>query len=92
MTCAGSPLFDVHHDPHALAVALVADVLDALDALVAGELGDLLDEARLVDLVGDLGDDDRLAVALARLDLGRARASRSSRGRCGRPAGCPPGP
>ena len=34
------------------------------------QLGDLLDEARLVDLVGDLGDDDRFLVALAGLDLG----------------------
>jgi hypothetical protein len=28
------------------------------------ELGDVLDQLGLVDLVGDLGDDDRLAVAL----------------------------
>ena len=58
-TWAGSPFFSVDDDAHALAVDLVADVGDALDALVADELGDLLDEPRLVDLVGDLGDDDR---------------------------------
>ncbi len=69
----GLALLHVHDHPHALPVAFVAHVRDAADALVAGELGDLLDEPRLVDLVGDLGDDDRLAVVLAHLDLG-ARA------------------
>ena len=62
-------LLDVDHDAHAVAVALVPDVGDAVDALLVVQLGDLLDEARLVDLVGDLGDDDRLLVALADLDL-----------------------
>ena len=65
MTWAGLALADVEDDAHALAVALVADVGDAVDPLVLHELGDLLDEARLVDLVGDLGDDDRFLVALA---------------------------
>ena len=41
--------------------------------LVAHQLGDLLDQRRLVDLVGDLGDDDALAVALlGLLDAGAA--------------------
>ena len=62
-------LADVHDDPHALPGALVADVGDAVDPLLAHELGDPLDEARLVDLVGDLGDDDRFLVPLAGLDL-----------------------
>ena len=48
-------------DPHAVAVGLVADVGDALDRLLADQLGDLLDQPRLVDLVGDLGDDDLTA-------------------------------
>ena len=78
-------LLDVHDHAHALAVALVAHVLDAVDPLLARELGDLLDQARLVDLVGDLGDDDRLAVALARLDLGaRAHHDRAAAGAVGR--------
>ena len=47
-------------DAVALAVAFVADVGDALDALVAHQLGHLLDHRRLVHLVGNLGDDDRL--------------------------------
>ena len=43
---------------------------DAVDLLVAHELGDALEERRLVDLVRDLGDDDRLwRAALDVLDL-----------------------
>ena len=77
-------LLHVHDHPHALPVALVAHVGDAADALVAGEIRDLLDEPRLVDLVGDLGDDDRLAVVLAHLDLGaRAHHHRSAAGAVG---------
>ena len=45
-------------DPHPAPVGLVADVGDALDPLVPHQLGDLLDQPGLVDLVGDLGDDD----------------------------------
>jgi len=44
----------------------VAKVRDSLDRLVAHELGDLLDELRLVDLVRDLGHDDRRPIALRR--------------------------
>ena len=59
------------HDTHALAVGFVADVGDALERLLAHQVGDALDQLRLVDLIGDLGDDDRLPVAAAteRLDL-----------------------
>ena len=46
---------------HAVLVGLVAQVGDALDFLVADQLGDALDQARLVHLVGQLGDDDGLA-------------------------------
>ena len=49
-------------DAHAFAVGLVPDVGDALDPLVAHLLGDLLDQHALVHLVGDGGDDQRLAV------------------------------
>ena len=63
-------------DPHAVAIGLVAKVRDALDRLFPRQLGDLLDEPGLVDLIGDLGDDDRLLVALlAVLDAPRARAA-----------------
>jgi len=44
-------------------LGLVAALADALDLLVAHELADLLHQRRLVDLVGQLGDDDRLAPA-----------------------------
>ena len=54
---------DLDDDAHALAVALVADVGDAREALVLDQLGDLLDERRLVHLIRELGDDDRVAVA-----------------------------
>ncbi len=77
-------------DAHAVAVALVAQVGDALDELVAHHLGDALDHARLVDLVGHLGDDDGLAVAAQGLDRGLAahddRAAPEAVGRMN--AGC----
>ncbi len=47
-------------DAHAVAVRFVAQVGDAFDALVLDQLGDGLDEVGLVDLVGDLVDDDAL--------------------------------
>ena len=54
---------ELDHHPHALLVGLVADVGDALDLLLVDQLGDLLLQHRLVHLVRDLVDDDRLAVA-----------------------------
>ncbi len=53
---------------HAVAVGLVAQVGDALDLLALDEVGDLLDQGGLVDLVGQLGDDDRHAVAAGLLE------------------------
>ncbi len=50
------------HDAHAVAVGLVTDVGDALDLLLAHQLGDALDHRRLVHLVRDLVDDERLAL------------------------------
>ena len=58
----------LHDDAHAVAIGFVAHVGDAFDALVADQLGDLLDQRRLVHLVGDLADDDRLAILADRLD------------------------
>ena len=55
--------FQLDHHPHALLVGLIADVGDALDLLLVDQLGDLLLQHRLVHLVRDLVDDDRLAVA-----------------------------
>ena len=52
-------------DAHAVAVALVANFGDAFDLLFVDQRGGGFDQARLVDLVGNLGDDDVLAIALA---------------------------
>ncbi|MBP1770654.1 MAG: hypothetical protein H6P96_1272 [Candidatus Aminicenantes bacterium] len=65
-----SPL-DLDDDAHALAVGLVADVGHPLDPLVVDELGDRFEQARLVDLVGDLENDDLVLFAFGRpLDEG----------------------
>ena len=66
MTSPHLAALQIDDDAHAVAIRLVADVGDALDRLLAHELGDALDQPRLVDLVRDLGDDDRRAVALLR--------------------------
>ena len=59
---------------HAGFVGLVADLADALDLLLVDQLGHALLQGALVDLVGQLVDDDGLAVGLAdRLEVG-ARA------------------
>src|SRR5690606_17574020 len=61
---------DLDVDAHAVLVGLVAQLADALELLFLDQLGDLLDQARLVDLVRDLGDDDRLAPVVGDLDVG----------------------
>ncbi len=81
MICGSSSRFTSIDDAHAVAVALVADVGDAVDFLVLDEVGDVLDEARFVDLVGQFGDDDVLAVLAALLDGGLgAHLKRSTAG------------
>ena len=55
------------HQPHAVAVGLVAQVADALDLLVAHLRGDLFDDPDLVRLIGNLGKDDLHAIAAGRL-------------------------
>ena len=47
-------------DPHAVAIGFVAQIGDALDRLLAHQVGDPLDQLGLVDLIRNLGDDDRL--------------------------------
>ena len=54
---------ELDDDAHAVLVGLVAQVGDAVDLLVARQLGDALEQARLVHLVRQLGDDDGLASA-----------------------------
>ena len=64
----GVPL-ELDDDAHAVAVGLVPDVGDALQPLVLHLVGHVLDEHALVDLVGDLGDDDAGAVLAELLKL-----------------------
>ena len=54
--------FHFDDDAHALAVGFIAHVGDAFDFFRLHQFGDALDQARLVDLVGNFGDDDALAV------------------------------
>ena len=68
----GVPL-ELDHDPHPAPVRFVTQIADPFHVLGLDQIGDVLDQPRLVHLVGDLGDDDRLLVALlVGLDLGLA--------------------
>ena len=71
---------------HAVLVGLVAQLGDAVDFLVAYQLGDALEQARLVHLVGKLGDDDGLAPTdlVDVFEIACARGSTGGRGRCDR--------
>ena len=73
------------HDAHAVLVGLVAQLRDALDQLAAHQVGDALEQPRLVHLVRQLGDDDRLAaVRVDLLDLGlRPHDDAAAAGRVG---------
>ena len=62
---------DVDDDAYALAVRLVGNPRDAIQLLVIDQIGDTLDELGLIDLVGDLGDDDALMIVV-HLDLAAA--------------------
>jgi hypothetical protein len=55
---------ELDDDPHAVLVRLVPQLGDAVDLLPAHEVGDALEQARLVHLVRQLRDDDRLALAV----------------------------
>ena len=61
-------------DAHAVAIRLVAQVGDAVDRLFAHQLRDALEQAGLVQLIGDLVDDDLLAIAFLRRFDFRLRA------------------
>ena len=60
---------ELDHDAKTVAVGFVAQRRNALDLLLAPEFPDALDHDGLVHLVGNLADDDDLAVAAQRLDL-----------------------
>ena len=55
------------NDAHAVAVGLVPQLGDTVEALAADQVGDLLDEHRLVDLIGKLADHDLVASSLRHL-------------------------
>ena len=92
---------DFDDDAHAVAVGFVAHVGDAFDLFVLHQLGDALDQPGFVDLVGDFGDHDVLAVLAYLLDgglgahdeaaaAGACRPARFLRGRrCSRRWGSP---
>ena len=56
-------------DAHAVAIGLVAQIGDALDLLLPHQIGDALDQRRLVHLIGNFGEDDRLAILAQSFDL-----------------------
>ena len=60
-----------HFDHHAIAVAVgfVAQRRNAFELLVAHQFADALDQVRLVHLIGNFGNDDRLALAAQGLEL-----------------------
>ena len=65
-------LAHIDHDAHSLAVGLIVQVTDALDPLFLDQVGNVLNEACLVDHVGDLGHDDLGAAILLFLNGGAA--------------------
>jgi len=52
-------LLQLNNNAHALTVRLIANIGDTFDTLLAHKFCDLFDHCRLVDLIRDLGDDDR---------------------------------
>ena len=72
---------ELDHHADALLVGFVADVGDAFQPLLGDLLGDALEQRLLVHLVGQLVDDDRLAVALAGMSSKCVRARITTRPR-----------
>ncbi len=58
---------ELDDDSHAFAAGFVAQIRNALDVLLADELRDLFDQHLLVDLIRNLGDDNRHALGLRML-------------------------
>src|SRR6185437_9869857 len=63
-------LLELDHDAHTRTIGLVAKIGNAFNFFIANEIRDLFDELRLVDLIGELRNDDSLALAFERLDFG----------------------
>ena len=62
--------FQLDDDAHSVAVGFVPDIGDALQTFVLHLIRHVLDEHPLVDLIGNLGDDDAGAVLAELLELG----------------------
>ncbi len=63
---------DFDDDAHAMPVGLIAQIAHALNLLGPHQIGNLLNQPRLVDLVGDFTDDQRLTIFadFLHIDLG----------------------
>src|SRR5580704_12998069 len=61
---------EFNDDAHAVAIAFIADIAYVVDDLVVNELSHALDQAGLVHLIGNFGDDDCLAVFVEGFDGG----------------------
>ena len=57
----GSAL-EFDHDAHAIAIAFIANIRNVVNRLVVHQIGDALNQPRLIHLIRNLGDDDRLLV------------------------------
>ena len=64
------PALQLDDHTHAAPVRFVAEIRDSGQPLGLDEIGDLLDEAGLVDLVGDLGDHDAVSSRARSLEVG----------------------
>src|SRR6185312_6615989 len=53
---------EFNHNAHSVAVALIANVGDVVNNFVVDQLRNALDQPRFIYLIGNFGDDDRLAV------------------------------
>src|SRR5206468_8475971 len=75
--------FQFDDDTHALAIGLVAKIGDSFNRFFAYQLGDALDQPGLVDLIGNLSEDDRGPIALL-VRLGRRSRAHHDRATAGR--------
>jgi hypothetical protein len=77
---------ELDDDAHAVLVGLIAQLGNAFDFLCAHQIRDALQQARLVHLVRQLGDDDRLPIPAQILERGaganRQPAAAGAIGRC----------
>jgi len=61
--------FQLDHDPHAGAIALVTNIRDPFNALVTNKFGDLFNHRRLVHLIRDFSNDESVSIFPDFLDI-----------------------